>query len=79
MTIAASGATHTVDSSVLAGIDYDGQTSMLQLQFCDGAIYQYFDVPAAIYHEILAASSAGTFFNSYIRGRFRHRRPRDPR
>ena len=67
-----------VDSSLLAGAAYDLSESVLQLEFRDGAIYRYFAVPAAVYDDLLAADSKGSYFNKQIRGRFRHillRRP----
>jgi hypothetical protein len=48
------------------------------LEFRDGAIYRYFDVPAAVYNDLLAADSKGSYFNKQIRGRFRHIRLRRP-
>ena len=40
---------------------------MLPLEFRNGAIYRYFEVPAALYAALLAADSKGTFFNRQIR------------
>jgi len=67
-----------VDSSLLASAAYDVSESVLQLEFRDGAIYRYFDVPAAVYNDLLAADSKGSYFNKQIRGRFRHIRLRRP-
>ena len=67
-----------VDSSLLASAAYDADESVLQLEFRDGAIYRYFAVPPAVYHDLLAADSKGSYFNKQIRGRFLYilRRPR---
>jgi len=67
-----------VDSSLLASAGYDAGESVLQLEFRDGAIYRYFAVPAAVYDDLLAADSKGSYFNKQIRGRFLYilRRPR---
>jgi hypothetical protein len=59
-----------VQSSLLASVGYDSGESILRLEFRDGAIYQYFDVPAEIYHRLLAAESKGNYFNLQIRGSF---------
>jgi len=32
-----------------------------------GAVYQYLEVPAAIYQRLMKASSKGTYFNHEIR------------
>ncbi len=65
-------ATVTVDSTLLASVTYDASASVLQLGFCDGAIYLYFAVPEAIHQGLLAADSKGGYFNSQIRSRFRY-------
>ena len=59
------------DSSVLAAAAYDGEQSMLQLDFRSGSLYRYFDVDCRIWEALLAAESKGTFFHQAIRGHFR--------
>jgi hypothetical protein len=56
-----------VTSTLLARVSYDPSQSILDLEFCDGAIYRYLDVPATVYDELLAADSKGTYFNRCIR------------
>jgi hypothetical protein len=63
-----------VESTTLSTIAYDDARNLLQLEFCSGAIYQYLDVPAAVYADLLRASSKGTYFNRIIRGRFAYAR-----
>jgi len=65
-----------VDSTLLASVSYDVGESILQLEFCDGAIYRYFAVPAATHNGLLAADSKGTYFNHKIRNCFRYVRIR---
>ena len=72
MTSTAALAPVSVDSTLLARVIYNRNELILDLQFCDGAIYRYFAVPAAIYHSLLAADSKGSFFNRQIRGCFRY-------
>ena len=45
-----------VNSTLLASVTYDVGEAILQLEFCDGAIYRYFAVPAAIHNGLLAAN-----------------------
>ena len=59
-----------VSSSLIATVSYDVSQSILPLAFCDGAIYRYFGVPAAISDDLLAAESKGTYFNREIRDCF---------
>ena len=67
----------TVDSSTLATVAYDEARELLQLGFCSRAVYQYFDVPAAVHQALLGAPSKGRYFNQSIRGRFPFRRMLD--
>jgi KTSC domain len=68
-----------VNSTLLASVAYDIGKSLLQLEYCDGAIYQYSAVPATIHQGLLAADSKGTYFNRHIRSRYRHTRLRRPK
>ena len=62
-----------VESTTLATIAYDEARELLQLEFCSGAVYLYFDVPPAVYQALLGGSSKGRYFNQTIRGRYRYR------
>jgi hypothetical protein len=68
-----------VSSTLLASVTYAVTESILQLEFCDGAIYRYFAVPAPIHSGLLAAGSNGSYFNRKIRSGFRYVRLRRPR
>lgn len=59
-----------LQSTTLASASYDQQQSLLQLEFRNGAIYQYFQVPANRYRDLLNADSKGSYFNRCIRDRF---------
>ena len=63
----------TVESSTLLTVFYDEAQALLQLEFCSRAVYQYFNVPAAVHQSLLAAPSKGRYFNQAIRGRFPYR------
>ena len=67
-----------VESSLLARAAYEARESFLQLEFRDGAIYRYFDVPADVYDDLLAADSKGSYFNKQIRARFHYLLLRGP-
>ena len=68
-----------VSSTLLASVIYDVGELILQLEFCNGAIYRYFAVPAAIHDGLLLADSKGSYFNRKIRSVFRYVRLRRPR
>jgi hypothetical protein len=64
-----------VQSSLLASVNYQAETSALDLKFRQrGITYRYFNVPADIYAHLLNAESKGSCFNRQIRGRFRYQR-----
>jgi hypothetical protein len=62
-----------VESTTLLTVSYDEAQALLQLEFCSGAVYQYFRVPAEVHQSLLAAPSKGRYFNQAIRGRFPYR------
>jgi hypothetical protein len=64
----------SVSSSTLASVGYDESSSTLEVEFLNGAIYQYFDVPVAGYHELIQAGSVGRYFSQNIRNAFRYAR-----
>jgi len=59
------------ESTALIAIGYQAITQRLQIEFKDGCIYEYSDVPAVVYTALLSAASKGRFFNTRIRGHFR--------
>ena len=63
-----------VESSNIASIGYDAGTGTLEMEFHNGKIYQYFDVPEHVYQDIMSASTHGQFFHQNIRGIYRYAR-----
>ena len=55
-----------IDSSHLTGAFYDETSATLYLQFKGGTIYEYYDVPDYVYHELMAAESKGTYAHENI-------------
>jgi KTSC domain len=62
---------HPLDSSSLASVGYDPRRRRLEVEFRTGHVYDYFDVPPSVYDEFCQAPSAGRFFTSSVRNRFR--------
>jgi lysyl-tRNA synthetase class 2 len=54
-------------SQTLVAAVYDSDQEKLQLDFCDGSRYVYFDVAPGLLRSLLDASSKGRFFNQHIR------------
>ena len=64
-----------VSSSNIASIGYDSTSQILEVEFLNGAVYQYYDVPEALYEGLMAADSHGKFLNEYIKmGGYRYDR-----
>ena len=61
-----------VTSSNIASIGYDDSSETLEIEFKNGGIYQYFDVPQRIYNEIMSASSHGEYLAQNIKGHYRY-------
>ncbi len=61
-----------VSSSNVASVGYDASSLTLEVEFKDGSVYQYFDVPEAVYQEIIRASSVGKFMHANIRNQYRY-------
>jgi len=59
-----------LNSTALEAATYQDQLALLELEFRDGAIYQYCAVPAQTHQELLVAESKGAYFHSHIRNRF---------
>lgn len=59
-----------VESSNLASVGYDGHSETLEVEFRNGLIYQYFNVPQGIYDELMAAASRGKYFNAMIKNKY---------
>ncbi|MCC4242751.1 KTSC domain-containing protein [Thalassospira povalilytica] len=65
---------HPVTSSNLAAIGYDEDSETLQIEFLNNTTYQYFDVPAHIFSDLLNADSAGGYLAKHIKGHYRYSR-----
>jgi hypothetical protein len=61
-----------VQSKSIKSIGYDAQTSTLEIEFHNGNVYQYFDVPQAVHVEMMQAASLGQFFIGQIKGNYRY-------
>jgi hypothetical protein len=60
-----------VDSSNISSIGYDEESTTLEIEFHNGAVYQYFDVPFAVYDDLMGADSHGKYLAQNIKGKYR--------
>ena len=63
-----------LSSSAIRYVSYDPKTRFLRITFTSGGTYNYSKVPRWMYAELLAAPSAGTYFNDNIRDQYSLRR-----
>ena len=63
---------NSVFSSNLKSVGYDDGT--LEIEFHNGGIYQYFNVPDSTYSNLISAISKGRYFDTYIRPKYRYRK-----
>lgn len=61
-----------VSSSNVASVGYDADSATLEIEFNNGAVYQYFDVSENIYGELIGAQSIGGYLANNIKGRYRY-------
>jgi lysyl-tRNA synthetase class 2 len=60
-------------STAVRDIRYNSERTQLQVTFVTGRTYVYLDVPETVYAAFTASTSKGTFFNRFIRDRYRFR------
>lgn len=58
----------SVTSSNIASIGYDANSQTLEVEFLNGDVYQYFDVPQHVHQELMNASSHGQYLAQNIKG-----------
>ena len=63
-----------VASSNIASIGYDDSTQTLEIEFLDGSIYQYYNVPPGVHENMMQESSKGRFLNAYIKNAYPYSR-----
>jgi hypothetical protein len=48
-------------------VGYDSGDRVLEVEFHNGGIYQYFGVPAHVYSSLMRAASHGSYLHSHIK------------
>ncbi len=68
-----------LDSSSVASAGYDAATRVLEVEFRNGGVYQYLEVPDEEFEGFITAPSKGRYLNTEIKARYPSRRLRPPR
>lgn len=55
-----------VSSSNLRSVGYESNEETLEIEFHNGGVYKYFNVPQNRYEGLMNASSKGSYFDAYI-------------
>src|SRR5258708_17687536 len=74
----------SVVSKGIASIGYSKRLHILEIEFVNGAVYRYLQVPPSVHRDLMAADSKARCYDSNIKGnyrsvRFRPRLKREPR
>ena len=59
-----------VTSTALASVGYSKRLHALEVEFLNGAIYRYLDVPPGVHREMMAAESKTRFYHQHVRGQY---------
>lgn len=59
-----------VESSMITSIGYDEESSILEVEFKGGVVWQYPDFPEYMWYEFQSAESKGKYFHANIREQF---------
>ncbi|NEA35083.1 KTSC domain-containing protein [Streptomyces sp. SID13031] len=57
-------------SASVKSVGYDVSSGTLELEYANGSVYQYFEVPQPTYAGLLAAPSIGNYVNTKIKPYF---------
>ena len=60
----------SIDSSLIREVGYDPFMEVLTVNFRNGGIYEYIEVPESVYNNLIEAPSAGKFFHINIKNKF---------
>ena len=58
-----------VSSELANSVGYDTATSTLEIEFKSGVVWQYYDVPEYVFHELMGGS-IGRYFHANIKGQY---------
>jgi len=59
-----------VKSSNLHSIGYDEGSQILEIEFLNGSVYEYSEIPKELHEGLMAAPSHGKYYNQHIKGEF---------
>ncbi len=61
---------YSVSSSMIRSVEYDDTNKELTVTFNNGSSYAYFDVPAKVVKQLVAADSVGRYFIANVKNTY---------
>ncbi|WP_332777924.1 KTSC domain-containing protein [Polaromonas sp.] len=65
---------NTPESSSIARFAFDDASRVLKVEFKNGNVYDYFDIPDHVFDGMRAAPSKGQYLAQYVKGNYRYAR-----
>lgn len=59
-----------IESSMIRSVGYDTKTSILEVEFKNGDVWQYSDFPKTSWQELNNSESQGKYFVREVKGRY---------
>jgi len=59
-----------VSSSNIRSIGYDTDSQVLEVEFHDGGVYQYYEVPPSVHQGLMSAASHGSYLHIHVRDQY---------
>lgn len=60
-----------VNSSNVKSVGYNSILKLLEVEFNNGSVYEYIDVPKELYDAFISSDSLGKFVHSHLKNKFR--------
>ncbi len=60
-----------IHSTAIAKVGYSKRRHILEIEFVNGAIYRYLDVPSSVYRDLMSAESKARFYDFNVRRHYR--------
>lgn len=65
-----------VDSSGMRSVGYSKRKHILEIEFANGAVYRYINVPPSVYRDLIAAESKTRYYDQNIKRNYQSSRVR---
>lgn len=63
-----------VRSTNVASVGYDADKQILEIEYREGGVYQYLQVPVSTYEALMSAESKGQHLHKHIKGSHPYKR-----